>query len=150
MALTSDKSDVGLFVTLQEPFNFSVYNYDDDNLTAARRINQLKLRDFLTVNVDYKQAPIGTATCGPGVDEKYVIGNQVYEYTVLLRAFDKTQDPIELTRYELPDVVSMMVPTPEIRATMAGKEDFRMYNRPLTISMVCDDSRACCRISGRS
>ena len=142
LALTSDKSKVGLFVTLQEPFNFSVYNYDDDNLTAARRINQLTLRDFLTVNVDYKQAPIGTATCGPGVDEKYVIKNQVYEYTVLLRAFDKTQDPVELTRYELPDVVSMMVPTPEIRATMAGKDDFRMYNRPLTISMVCDDPDA--------
>ena len=66
LALTNDKSNVGLFVTLQEPFNFSIYNYDDDNLTAARRINQLEPKDFLTVNVDYKQAPIGTATCGPG------------------------------------------------------------------------------------
>lgn len=140
--LTSDKSQAGLFVTLSEPFNFSAYNYDDDNLTAARRINQLNPTDFLTVNVDYKQAPIGTATCGPGVDEKYVIGNQVYEYTVRLRAFDKTQDPIELTRYELQDATDMMVPTPEIIATMAGKEDFRMFNRPLTISMTCGDSDA--------
>ncbi|MBR5082570.1 MAG: chitobiase/beta-hexosaminidase C-terminal domain-containing protein [Bacteroidales bacterium] len=142
LALMSDKSSVGLFVTMQEPFNFSVYNYDDDNLTAARRINQLNPIDFLTVNVDYKQAPIGTATCGPGVDEKYVLGNQVYEYTVLLRAFDKSQDPIELTRFQLPDAASMMVPTPEIKAVMAGKEDFRMYNRPLTISMTCADPKA--------
>ena len=139
LALTSDKSKVGLFVTMQEPFNFSIYNYDDDNLTAARRINQLNRTDFLTVNVDYKQAPIGTATCGPGVDEKYVIGNQVYEYTVLLRAFDKTQDPIELTRFQLPNVDSLMVPMPEIKAMMAGKEDYRMFNRPLTISMTCTD-----------
>ena len=102
LALTSDKGKVGLFVTMAEPFNFSIYNYDDDNLTAARRINQLEPKDFLTVNLDYKQAPIGTATCGPGVDEKYVLKNQVYEYTVLLRAFDKTQDPIELYRYQLP------------------------------------------------
>ena len=142
LALTSDKSKVGLFVTMQEPFNFSIYNYDDDNLTAARRINQLNRTDFLTVNVDYKQAPIGTATCGPGVDEKYVIGNQVYEYTVLLRAFDKTQDPIELTRFQVPNVDSLMVPMPEIKATMAGKEDFRMFNRPLTISMTCTDPEA--------
>ena len=142
LTLTSDKSDVGLFVTMQEPFNFSIYNYTDDNLTSSRRINQLEPMDFLTVNVDYKQAPIGTATCGPGVDEKYVLGNQVYEYTVLLRAFDKSQDPIELTRFQVPNVDSLMVPMPEIKATMAGKEDFRMFNRPLTISMTCADPDA--------
>ena len=142
LALTNDKSNVGLFVTMPEPFNFSIYNYDDDNLTAARRINQLEPKDYLTVNVDYKQAPIGTATCGPGVDEKCVIGNQLYEYTVLLRAFDKTQDPIELTRFQVPTVDSLMVPMPEIKAMMAGKEDFRMFNRPLTISMTCADPDA--------
>ena len=142
LALTSDKSAVGLFMTMQEPFNFSVYNYDDDNLTAARRINQLNPADFLTVNVDYKQGALGTATCGPGVDEKYVLGNQVYEYTVLLRAYDKTQDPIELFRFQVPDATSMMVPTPEIKATMAGKEDFRIYNRPLTIYLSCADPKA--------
>ena len=148
MVLTDDggavreESQVGLFITMSELFNFSIYNYDDANLTAARRINQLNPTDFLTVNVDYKQAPIGTATCGPGVDEKYVLGNQVYEYTILLRAFDKSQDPIELTRFQLPDADSIMLPTPEIKATMAGKEDFRMFNRPLTISMTCPDPDA--------
>ena len=141
LALTSDKSKVGLFVKMQEPFNFSIYNYDDDNLTAARRINQLNPTDFLTVNVDYKQAPIGTATCGPSVDEKYVLGNQVYEYTVLLRAFD-TIDQEELIRYQLPKADSLMVPMPEIKAAMAGKEDFRMFNHPLTISMTCTEKGA--------
>ena len=130
-----------LYVAMSEPFNFSIYNYDDDNLTAARRINQLEPKDFLTVNIDYKQAPIGTATCGPGVDEKYVLGNQVYEYTVLLRAFD-TIDQEELIRYQLPKADSLMVPMPEIKAAMAGKEDFRMFNRPLTIYMSCSDPDA--------
>ena len=142
MALTSDKSSVGLFVTMQEPFNFSAYNYDDDNLTAARRINQLDPADFLTVNVDYKQAPIGTATCGPDVDEKYVLKNQVYEYTVLLRAFDKTQDPIELTRFQVPNATAMMVPAPEIKSSMLGDENYRIYNRPISISMTCADPDA--------
>ena len=137
-----DESQIGLFITMPESFNFSIYKYDDDNLTAARRINQLEPKDFLTVNVDYKQAPIGTATCGPGVDERYVLKNQVYEYTVQLRAFDNTQDPIELTRFQVPTVDSLMVPMPEIKATMAGKEDFRMFNRPLTISMTCADPDA--------
>ena len=142
LALTSDKGKVGLFVAMPEPFNFSIYNHDDDNLTAARRINQLESKDFLAVNIDYGQAPIGTATCGPGVDEKYVLGNQVYEYAVLLSAFDKSQDPIELTRFQVPVADSIVLPMPEIKATMAGKEDFRMFNRPLTISMTCDDPDA--------
>ena len=142
LALTSDKNPFGMFITMPEPFNFSVYNYDDDDLSAARRINQLEPKDFLTVNVDYKQASIGTATCGPGVDEKYVLKNQVYEYTVLLRAFDKAQNPIELTRFHVPDANSIVLPMPEIKATMAGKEDFRMFNRPLTISMTCADPDA--------
>ena len=146
LALMSYKNDVGLFVKMQEPFNFSVFDYSDDNLTAARRINQLNPADFITVNIDYKVAPIGTATCGPGVDEKYVLKNQVYEYTVLLRAFDsRTQDPIELTRLQLPDADSIMLPMPEIKATMAGKEDFRMYNRPLTITLTCSDPEAAIR-----
>lgn len=143
LALTSDKGSVGLFVTMQEPFNFSIYNFDDDNLTAARRINQLDPTDFLTVNVDYKQAPIGTATCGPGVDEKHVLGNQVYEYSILFRAFDvKGKTPIELYRYQLPDLSATMAPIPEIKAMMDGNEDFRIYNRPLTISITCSDPAA--------
>ncbi|MBR1513333.1 MAG: chitobiase/beta-hexosaminidase C-terminal domain-containing protein [Bacteroidales bacterium] len=137
-----DNNSTGLFVRMNTLFNFSIYQYDDDNLTAARRINQLNPTDFLTVNIDYMVAPIGTATCGPGVDEKYVLKNQVYEYTVLLRAFDKTQDPIELSRFQVPDATAQMLPMPEIKATMAGKEDFRMFNRPLTISMTCADPEA--------
>ena len=142
LALTSDKSPFGLFMTMQEPFNFSIYNYDDDSLTAARRINQLTPMDFLTVNLDYKQAPIGTATCGPGVDEKYVLGNQVYEYTVMLRVFDKRQDPIELTRFQLPKLTDIIVPMPEIHSSMLGNENYRIYNRPISIPMICADKDA--------
>ena len=138
-----DNNSIGLFVKMNTPFNFSIYNYTDDNLTAARRINQLNPTDFLTVNIDYKVAPIGTATCGPGVDEKYVLKNQVYEYSVLLKAFDvKKENPFILSRFQVPDVTTMMVPSPIIHAEMAGKEDYRIYNRPLTVSITCLDSDA--------
>ncbi len=143
IALDNEKGDVGLFVTMTEPFNFSIYNYSDDNLTEARRMKQLNSTDFLTVNIDYKVAPIGTATCGPGVDEKYVLKNQVYEYTMLLRAFDtKTEDPIELYRSRLPDASEIMVPTPEIKAEMNGNEDYKIFNGPLTITLSCVEPKA--------
>ena len=143
LALSDFMNNYGLFVTMSEPFNFSIYQYDDDNLTAARRINQLDSTDFFTVNVDYKVVPIGTATCGPGVDEKYVLKNQVYQYSVMLCPFEwQKTNPIELSRFQVPNATVTMVPTPEIKATMAGKEDFRMFNRPLTIYMSCSDPDA--------
>jgi hexosaminidase len=49
---------------------------------------------------------------------------------------------MELTRFQVPDATAMMAPMPEIKAMMAGKEDFRMFNRPLTISMTCPDPDA--------
>ncbi len=143
IALDNEKGDVGLFVTMPEPFNFSIYNYSDDNLTEARRMNQLESTDFLTVNIDYKVAPIGTATCGPGVDEKYVIKNQEYEYTVLLRAFDtKTENPIELYRFRVPEASEIMVPTPEIKAEINGNESFSIFNEPMKITLSCTEPKA--------
>ena len=143
IALDNEKGDVGLFVTMPEPFNFSIYNYSDDNLTKARRMNQLESTDFLTVNIDYKVAPIGTATCGPGVDEKYVLKNQVYEYTVLLRAFDtKTENPIELYRFRVPEASEIMVPTPEIKAEINGNESFSIFNEPMKITLSCTEPKA--------
>jgi len=143
LTLRDNKNKVGLFVTMPNPFNFSIYNYDDDNLTEARRINQLNPADFITVNIDYKQAPIGTATCGPGVDEKYVIKDQEYEYTMMFRPFVVGEtDLIELSRYQVPDSDVLMVKAPEIHSAMLGDENYRIYNRPISVYMTCSDSEA--------
>lgn len=97
LTIMNKDNDFGLFVTMDEPFNFSMYNYDDDNLTAAERINKLEPQDDFTVNLDYKQAPLGTATCGPGVDERYVIKNQVYEYSLRFKGINlEEEDPFNL------------------------------------------------------
>ena len=143
LALSDFMNNYGLFVTMSEPFNFSIYQYDDDNLTAARRINQLDSTDFFTVNVDYKVAPIGTATCGPGVDEKYVLKNQVYQYSVMFCPFEwQKTSPIELSRFQVPDVSEIMLPTPEIKVEMNGNESFRIFNQPLTVTLNCADEKA--------
>ena len=85
-AITNSAGD-GLFVSGKEHLNFSVYNYSDADLTKANRINKIVPAAYWTVNIDYKQAPLGTATCGPGALDKYLIKNDVYEYTFRLRPF---------------------------------------------------------------
>ena len=85
----TNKAGDGLFVSGKEHLNFSIYQYSDAELTKAERINQIVPTSYWTVNIDYKQAPLGTATCGPGALDKYLIKKDVYEYTFRLRPFKK-------------------------------------------------------------
>ena len=81
----ADKKGYGIRVSGEEHLNFSIYQYSDEDLTRAERINQIEPADFWTVNIDYKQAPLGTATCGPGALDKYLIKNGIYEYSFRLQ-----------------------------------------------------------------
>ena len=83
----TNKEGNGLFVSGKDHLNFSIYRYSDADLTKAERINQIVPAMNWTVNIDCKQAPLGTATCGPGALDKYLIKNDVYEYTFRLRPF---------------------------------------------------------------
>ena len=84
-----DENGRGIIVSSPEHLNFSIYNYSDKDLTKAERMNQIAPTNYWTVNIDYKQAPLGTATCGPGALDKYLIKNGVYEYSFTIQPFKK-------------------------------------------------------------
>ena len=98
-AITNKIGD-GLFVSGEEHLNFSIYNYSDKDLTKAERINQIIPAGCWTVNIDCQQAPLGTATCGPGALDKYLIKNDVYEYTFRMRPFKKLDTKPESLYHE--------------------------------------------------
>ena len=109
MAIESPKNPIGLMVTSSVPFNFSLYPYSDQNLTKARRINQLEEADFMTLNVDAMQAGLGTATCGPDVAEQYLLKDSIYQYDFCLRPYPVCKvDPAELYRYQVPQTEEYM------------------------------------------
>lgn len=100
-AVTNKMGD-GLFVSGKGLLNFSIYRYSDADITKAERINQIVPATYWTVNIDYKQAPLGTATCGPGALDKYLIKNDIYEYTFRLRPFKKNEiTPEQLYQQDL-------------------------------------------------
>ncbi len=77
----------------QSPVGFSARRWTDSTLTAARRWNQVGEPDpFFTITVDHRAAGLGTATCGPGVADPYIIsGDSSYTYRFI---FDPTgSDP---------------------------------------------------------
>ena len=70
----------------QKPLNFSVRRWSDSTLTAARRWSEVGEPDpFYTVSIDHLVAPLGTATCGPGVAERHTIsGDSNFCYSFII------------------------------------------------------------------
>jgi len=134
-AVTNEKGN-GIFVSGEENLNFSIYQYSDKELTKAERINQIEKGDTWTVNIDYKQAPLGTATCGPDALDKYLIKNGVYEYTFRLRPFDCSKETPEKLYHQ--DVYRMkkQVKTPVITS------EFMDFNKPMKVTISTDDENA--------
>ena len=98
---------------LQKDLNFSVRRWSDSTLTRARRWRDVGEPDpFYTVSVDHLVAPLGTATCGPGVAERYTLsGDSSYTYAFI---FDPVpNNNLGRTPYEPfrphPDILSSVV-----------------------------------------
>ncbi|MGL5357946.1 MAG: glycoside hydrolase family 2 TIM barrel-domain containing protein [Metamycoplasmataceae bacterium] len=52
-------------------FDFSISWYDDKDLTNAKHTIDLVKRNYLTLNIDYKQNGLGSNSCGPQPLDKY-------------------------------------------------------------------------------
>jgi beta-galactosidase len=83
MILQSKKYKLCLYFQ-ESDFNFSIYPYSDQNIDTAKHINKLIENNYWTFNLDYKQAGIGGATCGPGARYMYLLDQNQYNFTVYL------------------------------------------------------------------
>ncbi|NHJ85927.1 MAG: DUF4981 domain-containing protein [Asgard group archaeon] len=85
--------------------NFSVWPYSMSDLENAKHINELPIRDFITVNIDYKQRGVGgdwPAIARIHSEYKLKKGKR-YFYSYRLRPFNTEEDNIRrLLEYNLP------------------------------------------------
>ena len=105
-----------LFPDWQSNLNFSVRRWSDSTLTRARRWRDVGDPDpYYTVSIDHLVAPLGTATCGPGVAERYTIaGDRAYTYSFVfdpLLDYSPSGTPFNPFRVH-PDLVSSIVELP--------------------------------------
>ena len=85
MQLTDSKGE-GIFVESTRPFQFSVVPFTDENLEKSRHINELSRKGTYTIHLDAEQAGVGTATCGPGVLNQYLVSldKQTFKFIINL------------------------------------------------------------------
>ncbi len=81
-ATLSNIEGYGLMVSGDKDMSFSAYPYNDAAISKARHINELEEADFVTVNNDADIMGLGTATCGPGVLDKYSVKPGIYKFAV--------------------------------------------------------------------
>jgi beta-galactosidase/evolved beta-galactosidase subunit alpha len=71
-------------------------------LTLARHTHELKRREDITLNLDYGQSGLGSASCGPGRLEKYQVKAEEIRYSVRLRPFStQAESPMTLSKQVL-------------------------------------------------
>ena len=67
-------------------FQFSIYPYSDENIGQAKHTNELERAGYYTLNIDYDQAGLGTATCGPDIaDRDLVKTSRIMDFDLLLQ-----------------------------------------------------------------
>jgi hypothetical protein len=64
------------------PLEFSASNYTAKDLHEAKHTNELKKRDYITLNLDHRIMGLGSASCGPDTLPQYRIKAEPTEFTL--------------------------------------------------------------------
>ena len=77
---------VGLFIQAEEPLNVSAHIWDEDNLSRAFYIPQLRVFDGITVHIDPRVSGVGCTAVS--VLEPYRVRPEELTYTIRMKPFD--------------------------------------------------------------
>ncbi len=72
----------GIMFTANPPVNFSARRFSDVHLNEAEHIHKLKKDSVIHVSIDYRQNGLGTATCGPGYLDQYIINAEPTRFSI--------------------------------------------------------------------
>lgn len=70
----------GLSFISDKPFEINVSEYTSEMLAKATHTDELKKSEYVTVRVDYKNAGIGSESCGPELQRKYAITDKKIKF----------------------------------------------------------------------
>ncbi len=72
-AMMHDARGLGLLFVGEPTFTFSAHDYTDHDLTLAEHTYELERSEFVHLNIDLAQNGLGSASCGPGPLEQYIL-----------------------------------------------------------------------------
>lgn len=87
----TDTQGIGLLAVGIPKLDFSAHYYTTDNLEQARHTYDLVKQDYITLNLDYQQHGLGSASCGPDVLKQYRLMNGPFHFQIGLKPCLKDQ-----------------------------------------------------------
>ncbi|PPA69632.1 glycoside hydrolase family 2 TIM barrel-domain containing protein [Jeotgalibacillus proteolyticus] len=87
----TNQSGTGLLVKGFPSFDFSAHEFSIEQLDKASHAYKLLKEDKITLNIDYKQHGLGSASCGPDVLDKYKLKTNNFTYKISLRPYSKNE-----------------------------------------------------------
>ncbi len=98
VALTGENG-IGLLAVGEPTLNVSAHHFTTQDLTEARHTYELARRDEITLNLDYRQAGLGSASCGPGTRDEYLLRPEPVQFSLRLRPFSaRDESPTALSK----------------------------------------------------
>lgn len=89
---------VGLMAVGLPVMDASVYRYEIADIEQARHPFEMKPRDYVILNLDYRHSGLGNGSCGPGTLDKYKLDPEV-GFSVLLKPVSvRKDDPAEAAK----------------------------------------------------
>jgi beta-galactosidase len=121
VTLSNDKNNT-LAVYSDTVFNFTAQNFSVAALDKATHVNELEPEDFTYLNIDYKQQGLGTATCGPGVRDEYLLKAKNFSFNfVISPQFTSGLNPYDLAKVDLPKFPEKEISTVTIQNELPGQ-----------------------------
>ncbi|MBU3219658.1 beta-galactosidase subunit alpha [Clostridium algidicarnis] len=89
----------GILALSEKPINFSIHDYTKEDLEKAGHEHELIRRDFVVLNLDYKQNGLGSASCGQDQLPLYKLKLEPFEFNLTLAPFKRQEtNEIELSK----------------------------------------------------
>jgi evolved beta-galactosidase subunit alpha len=89
-SFTNDRG-MGLVATAEDTFNFSAQYYEDQDIELAKHTCNLKKRDYIVLDIDYKQNGLGSNSCGQRQLEKYQCKFEPFTLSFKLTAYNNKE-----------------------------------------------------------
>ena len=72
---------------LDSLFNFSIHRFTPEAAWKAKHPHEIEYAENICLNLDWKQSGIGSASCGPALDERYRIPAEPFAFGFRFRPF---------------------------------------------------------------
>ncbi|RKP48865.1 beta-galactosidase subunit alpha [Cohnella endophytica] len=83
----TDESGLGLLAAGSPTLEFSAGRHTDRDLETAKHMSDLVPREFVTLNLDYRQNGLGSNSCGPAQLPAYAVASEEFRFRILMTPF---------------------------------------------------------------